>query len=264
MIGIYKITNQINNKIYIGQSRDIARRWNRHRNGPFNPNNNQYECPLYRAIRKYGIENFTFEVIEECDIEFLNEREKYWIAYYNSFDTMNGYNLTAGGENAITTAKLTEVEVNQIIRLLQSTSLSQEQIGKQFGVSQREISGINKGETWIQKNIVYPIRSASEIQFRKAKENGQTAFSKHNTCSLCGNLISPGASLCRECFLKQQRKGRPSREELKALIRTTPFTTIGKKFNVSDNAIRKWCENYNLPKKSSVIKKYSDEEWAKL
>lgn len=52
-----------------------------------------------------------------------------------------------------------------------------------------------------------------------------------------------------------------SREELKKLIRTTPFVQIGKQFNVSDNAIRKWCDKYNLPRKVSDIKKYSDEEW---
>ena len=55
-----------------------------------------------------------------------------------------------------------------------------------------------------------------------------------------------------------------TREELKNLIRTMPFTKIGEKFNVSDNAIRKWCDKYNLPRKSSDIKKYSDEEWLKV
>ena len=52
-----------------------------------------------------------------------------------------------------------------------------------------------------------------------------------------------------------------SREDLKHLIRTTPFLTIGKQFGVSDNAIRKWCDKYKLPRKVSEIKKYTDEEW---
>ena len=51
------------------------------------------------------------------------------------------------------------------------------------------------------------------------------------------------------------------REDLKKLIRSMSFTSIGKKYNVSDNAIRKWCDKYNLPRKVSEIKKYSDEEW---
>lgn len=52
-----------------------------------------------------------------------------------------------------------------------------------------------------------------------------------------------------------------SREELKKLIRTTPFTTIGKQYGVTDNAVRKWCDKYNLPRKVKEIKSYSDEEW---
>jgi uncharacterized protein YjcR len=55
-----------------------------------------------------------------------------------------------------------------------------------------------------------------------------------------------------------------TREELKQLIRTTPFTKIGEKYNVSDNAIRKWCIQYNLPTKKTEIKKYSNEEWEKI
>ena len=52
-----------------------------------------------------------------------------------------------------------------------------------------------------------------------------------------------------------------SREELKKLIRTTPFTTIGKQYGVTDNTVRKWCDKYNLPRKVKEIKSYSDEEW---
>ena len=55
-----------------------------------------------------------------------------------------------------------------------------------------------------------------------------------------------------------------TRDELKDLIRSTPFTQIGIKFGVSDNAIRKWCDKFNLPRKVSEIKQYSDEEWSKI
>ena len=54
-----------------------------------------------------------------------------------------------------------------------------------------------------------------------------------------------------------------TKEELKNLIRTTPFTTIGKQYNVTDNAIRKWCDRYKLPRSSRLIKQISDEEWEK-
>ena len=55
-----------------------------------------------------------------------------------------------------------------------------------------------------------------------------------------------------------------SREELKKLIRNTPFTQIGKQYGVSDNAIRKWCDKYNLPRKKSEIVEITDDEWLKI
>lgn len=89
---IYKISNDVNNKVYIGQTRfTIEWRYKRH-----------LECVktsnlhLYRAIRKYGKEHFSISKIEECEDTLLNCREIYWIAFYDSFN--NGYNMTIGGE----------------------------------------------------------------------------------------------------------------------------------------------------------------------
>lgn len=93
--GIYKIENKINGKIYIGQSVDVYRRLKKHI-WNIKSNNNI----LYKAFRKYGIENFTYELIEECDIGKLDEREMYYIQKYNSYvgaDNSNGYNLNIGG-----------------------------------------------------------------------------------------------------------------------------------------------------------------------
>ena len=92
MIGIYKITNTTNGKCYIGQSRDIEARWAKH----LSSYKSYPEWELYRAFKKYGIGAFSFEVIEECTIEELNEREIYWIAHFDSFN--NGYNMTLGGK----------------------------------------------------------------------------------------------------------------------------------------------------------------------
>lgn len=92
MIGIYKITNTINGKCYIGQSRDIEARWAKH----LSVYKSSPEWELYRAFKKYGISAFSFEVIEECTIGELNEREIYWITHFDSFNS--GYNMTLGGE----------------------------------------------------------------------------------------------------------------------------------------------------------------------
>lgn len=95
MAYIYKITNIINNKSYIGQtSLSIEQRWKEHLYCLKKP-----ECinrPLYRAINKYGVENFKIEQIEECSDEELNEKEIFWIEYYDTFNS--GYNCTIGGE----------------------------------------------------------------------------------------------------------------------------------------------------------------------
>lgn len=70
------------------------------------------------------------------------------------------------------------------------------------------------------------------------------------------------ATFCIDCYKEEKRpKDIPSRDELKELIRTTPFTTIGEKYGRTDNAIRKWCDSYSLPRKKSDINKLTDEEW---
>lgn len=98
MMYIYKITNTINNKVYIGQTHDVAKRWYKHN---YNAKSGR-KGHLYDAMRKYGLENFTIEVIEECFDDFVDDRERYWIAFYNSTDKQFGYNKTFGGQNAYT------------------------------------------------------------------------------------------------------------------------------------------------------------------
>lgn len=247
MIGIYLIKNQINNKVYVGQSRNIEQRWRTHRTRPFNPHSIDYEKPLYRSIRKYGIENFSFQVLEECSVEALNEKEVYWISQLNAMNSLFGYNLTEGG-TAVAPVKLSKTECNQIVDLLLNSDKTQEDIAKIFNVSQRLISGINLGEYWIKEGIEYPIR--------------QRQKQKKYFCIDCGAEISKSEGRCLKCANMLHRvTARPSREELKNLIRIFPFTKIGKMYGVSDNAIRKWCDSENLPRKSKEIKSYSDEEW---
>jgi group I intron endonuclease len=103
MIGIYIIENKVNNKVYIGQSKDIEKRLKEHRRRAYRGNENtnkEYNKYLYRAIRKYGLENFTFNILEECSIELLDEKESYYILKYKSNDEYFGYNETSGYDSA--------------------------------------------------------------------------------------------------------------------------------------------------------------------
>ena len=88
---IYKITNKINNKIYIGQTiRPVEDRWKRHINDALN---NKLDTHFARAIRYYQPKNFIVEIIDNAtNQEELNKKEQYWIQYYNSIN--NGYNET--------------------------------------------------------------------------------------------------------------------------------------------------------------------------
>ena len=84
MIGIYKITSPSNKK-YIGQSIDIKRRFSQYKKGLC-----KNQTKIYNSFLKYGVENHTFEIIDKCTIELLNERERYWQEYYNCVE--NGLN----------------------------------------------------------------------------------------------------------------------------------------------------------------------------
>lgn len=245
MIGIYKITNKYNNKSYIGQSIDIKRRFRDHKNYPIEYS----DYPLYRAFRKYGIDNFLFEVLTECPIDKLNEEEKKYIKHYNSY--YNGYNQTTGGQGSSNQAnKLSKEDVKIIYDLLMNTTILQKDIAIMFNVGEDTISEINNGKTRINKNLSYPLRKRKRIFY----------------CIDCGKEISFGSTRCLTCNnkIKLKNSNIPKREELKVLIRTKPFTQIGEQYEVTDNAVRKWCDKYNLPRKKSEIKKYSEEDWSKI
>ena len=96
MAFIYKITNDVNEKVYIGKTlHSVEKRWKEHIND--SKRERTENRPLYRAMNKYGVEHFHIETIEECVEEIAEEREVFWIKEYNSFGK-NGYNATIGGD----------------------------------------------------------------------------------------------------------------------------------------------------------------------
>lgn len=94
---IYKIKNNVNGKLYIGKTNQtIVDRFAQHCKDCLR--DSEKNRPLYKAMNKYGVQNFSVEQVEECSPDIVNEREKYWIEYYNSFK--QGYNATLGGDGA--------------------------------------------------------------------------------------------------------------------------------------------------------------------
>ena len=90
--GIYKITNLVNNKIYVGLSKNLDKRWKTHSNEL--RKNKHYNTYLQSSWNKYKEENFKFDILEVCGNEELVKRENYWINFYESFIPSKGYNIT--------------------------------------------------------------------------------------------------------------------------------------------------------------------------
>ena len=147
---IYKITNKVNGKSYIGQTRyTIEFRWRQH----LHKKDNTY---FHNAIKKYGVDNFIVEKLEECNIEDLNEKEIYYIAKYNTFK--DGYNLTIGGDGnrtlllddkyeEISSLYLSGFSSNKIATLYKVDKASIVKILKQLGIKIRNNSlNINRQE----------------------------------------------------------------------------------------------------------------------
>lgn len=235
--GIYKITNLINGLSYIGQAKNINIRWRNHKSDCYNGSDESERNPLYQDIRKYGLENFSFEVIEECKVSELDEKERYWIKYYNTFYA--GYNRTEGGQNAPHPNKMTDEIFNNIINDLQNTLDNSEIIGNRYGISGRTVRGINSGEYWKKDYLTYPIReSLIDIQ-KKLKEN---------------------KPLCADILFKQHvakvEEIRIHGTELAKQIVERGFCAVGRDYEVSSTTVRKWCRQDSLPDTIKEIKNW--------
>lgn len=143
MVGIYLIENLINGKKYVGQSIEIEKRWKNHLSAFKNTKEKVYKYPLYRAIRKYGINNFRFSVLEQCKEMELNNREIYWVQKLKP-----EYNQTLGGNQYNTGNKLNRKIVEEIQKILSEDKnyvYSNIEIGRRYGVRSQTISRINRG-----------------------------------------------------------------------------------------------------------------------
>jgi group I intron endonuclease len=213
MIGIYKIQNKLNGKIYVGQSVDIERRWKEHISDAKNENKlRNYNMTIHKAFRKYGIENFTFEVLELCEKEELDNREKYWIITLDTLNKEKGYNIASGGQECIplkgenhSQAKLTQSEVDEIKTLLKenkSTSYIVDHINNK--VSRGMILLINRGANWYDPKESYPLRK-EEVSF--SGENNPNAQVNEEIVMELRILYSQGKTLKELCEYAWQNWG---------------------------------------------------------
>lgn len=133
MAYIYKIVNDINDKIYVGLTfRTIQCRFKQHVCD--SKRNTDKHRPLYNAMNKYGVEHFSVVEIEQCDDNEANARESYWIQYYDSYK--NGYNATLGGEGRLLYSP------EEIINDFKNTDLSTRELAKKHQCSLNTVLNI--------------------------------------------------------------------------------------------------------------------------
>lgn len=160
--GIYQIIFD-NNKSYIGLSNDIRRRMIEHYGKDLREHP---DLPISKAIMKHETKDIIIlEEIEAENRELLKEREKYWIAYYETFsDKTKGYNITPGGDGASegiynVSASINQEQLNLIIDLLLNSTLTYEEIKDKVGCpSISVITGINMGNHYRDNKYTYPLR----------------------------------------------------------------------------------------------------------
>ena len=155
---LYKITNLINGKVYIGQSIHPDKRWWEHRN---KAKKNFDKYPIHLAISKYGEKNFSFEVLEWS--EDYDNREKELIQEYNSISP-NGYNVAIGGSSILLKGEnhprntVTDENLYRVIEDLRNGKLTDRAIAKKYSLTDKIIADINHGYSHRLNDISYPIR----------------------------------------------------------------------------------------------------------
>ena len=156
--GIYKIENLLNGKVYIGQSIEIEVRFAKHKNAKDN------FC-IHKAIRKYGIENFSFKILEECLEKELDEKEKYWIDKYDSL-IPKGYNMIPGGSNGAGFAKGKIVEQYSLEGIYITSYPSALQASESTGISHGNICACCRNERNYAGNFQWKYADSNKkIQF---------------------------------------------------------------------------------------------------
>ena len=199
MAYIYKIINDINNKIYIGKTNfDIKKRFQEHIHDSKKGYQNR---PLYKAMNKYGIEHFHIKEIEETDIP--EEREVYWINFYNSYK--NGYNATTGGDGktlinydvvlekfnqGLTIKAISEEihhDVGQISKILKSKGITPEEIEERGRTKKKAVVMLDKNTLQELRNFDCAATAAQYCISNNLSKGTVNGISSH-ICQCCNGI----------------------------------------------------------------------------
>ena len=164
--------------VYVGQTINLQNRHYKHfKIDPYDETLREYNYPLSRGIRKYGEDAYELIILEDnLAKEELNDREKYWIAFYNTY--YNGYNQSLGGANPVMVT-YDELVIDKIIYLLRNTNKSFQEIADITSVSITHISNINTGDRRKRDDISYPIRPSNTKGVRGLKFSSDECVTIH-------------------------------------------------------------------------------------
>jgi len=167
---IYVMENMVNHKKYVGQTSDFKKKMMERKSNATNMKSRSYNYPLSNAIRKHGWNNFKNYIVEEIPDEigqdYANGREQFFIQYYQSLVSQNGYNITSGGVIYDKSLKTQEVLPIKSIKQDIISGMSYKEISSKWKISKGLISLINNGKQWYEESYHYPlcIKSNSKLQ----------------------------------------------------------------------------------------------------
>ena len=216
--GIYRIISKTQ-KIYIGQSVDIHGRWDYYKKYSA-----EGQPKLHKSLNKHGFENHKFEIIEECSKEMLNEREIYWIQFYDSFNTEHGMNLRSGGDCSIFSEESRE---------------RMSAAGKGKIITEEHKNNISKANKGMKSPTFGKVMSDEEKQKLSLAQKGRVFTQEHRNNlgkSQIGNKKGLGKKRTEEQKLRlsQANKGKIMSEEQKLKL-----SEIRKGKKLSPESIRK-------------------------
>ena len=221
---IYKITNQINSKIYIGLTTcSLKERWNNHRHCVKSDPRH-----LYCAMRKYGIENFTIEQIDETDnLEDLGKLEYKYIKQYNSRNPKIGYNLSAGGEtNQLDDNGRAKLSLNEVIQIREIYYMGELRCKEcwnmyKYKISYSAFQKIWEGITW---KSVMPEIYTEEMKFLHSQQksnpgskNGNAKYSDEEVLEIRKYYVNHSL---QETYNKYGSKSK-TKDSFRGLIKTS-------------------------------------------
>ncbi len=210
---IYKATNLVNGKMYIGKSKNFDERKKSHRRDTKNGD----QVYFHRALRKYGTENFDWQVIDQAETDQeLDDKEKYWVQFYKSFDPQFGYNLTKGGDGGSPNE-----ETRRKIGTANKGKIRSIEVKEKLSVSHRGCRNNNYGKSpsySTRKKLSLALLGCHPTEETRQKMSESQKIRFHN------HPYTEEEKLRKSCVLKGKSKSPAEQDRLRSLRKGTTIS----------------------------------------